>query len=211
MPRKTAAATLATFATAIPLLLLAASCAHGGGEADHGATAAAPTQRPAEATSRPPSTQELAQRPHWVQSKDLQGVMQQIAGLRGAVPSEQLPAHAESPATSEASLAFETAAALGDALADTAVKIPAAAHSRQMSEADRNAFVSVAQTLRDQSMEFRDAARARQVERMQSLLDNMNASCIACHSRFRDFSGTMDFRKADASPTRDRAPLVRRD
>ena len=36
------------------------------------------------------------------------------------------------------------------------------------------------------------------VERMQRTFDRINASCIGCHSRFRDFAGQLDFQRASA-------------
>jgi len=155
---------------------------------------------PSEPVAPTPAARNGEQRPHWVQSKELQGVMQQVAALRGSVPAEELPKDVESPQTRESNVAFESAAALGEALANTAMKIPAAAKSRQMSEADRNAFVAIAQTLHKQAIDVRDAARARKVEKMQSVLDQMNTTCLSCHTRFRDFAGQLDFPKADVSP-----------
>jgi hypothetical protein len=37
---------------------------------------------------------------------------------------------------------------------------------------------------------------------MQRAFDGINASCIACHSRFRDFAGQLDFGRAAAPPPR---------
>jgi cytochrome c556 len=201
MPKKTSVVAVA--ACAAISLLLGASCAQDGRRGAGGTTSPPADTGRAGRESQRPSTTPVAQRPHWEQSKELQGVMQQLAGLRGAVPSAELPQDVESPAGREAATALATAAALGEALADTAVKIPAAARSRPLREADRRAFEAVARTLHDQAIEVRDAARARKVERVQGLIEGMNWTCLSCHSRFRDFAGELEFRKADgASPSR---------
>jgi cytochrome c556 len=146
--------------------------------------------------AKSPASQPALGGPHWVQSQQLRGVMEQLSGLRGAIPKTDMPQDAESPAGNEANLAIASAAALGDALAETAMKIPAAVANHKMSEADRRAFVAQAQTLRDQAIELRDAAKARKLERMQEAMDQLNTTCFACHSRFRDLAGELEFRKA---------------
>jgi cytochrome c556 len=154
------------------------------------------TSREAKPMAKSPASQPVLEGPHWVQSRQLRGVMEQLSGLRGAIPKPDMPQDAESPAGKQANLAIAAAAALGDALSQTAMRIPAAVADRKMTEADRRAFVAQAQTLRDQAVEFRDAAKARKLERMQDAMDQINTTCFACHSRFRDLAGELEFRKA---------------
>ena len=49
-------------------------------------------------------------------------------------------------------------------------------------------------------MELEAAAKEHKVEGMQRAFDGINASCIGCHSRFRDFAGQLDFGRAAAPP-----------
>ncbi len=137
-----------------------------------------------------------AEGPHWVTSQQLRGVMEQLSGLRGAIPQTELPQDPESPAGKQANLAIEAAGALGEALSQTAMKIPAAVSDRKMTEANRREFATLAQTLRDDAVELRDAAKARKMERMQEAMDKINTTCFACHSRFRDLAGELEIRKA---------------
>jgi cytochrome c556 len=167
-------------------VLSATSCTHEEKSAPH---SAAPV-----ATS--PATEPVIEGPHWVQSQQLRGVMEQLSGLRGAIPNTEIPQDPESPQGKQANLAIEAVAALGEALSETAMKIPGAVANHKMNEADRRAFVAEAQTLRDQAIELRDAAKSRKLERMQAAMDQLNTTCFACHSRFRDLAGELEIRKA---------------
>lgn len=137
-------------------------------------------------------------RPHWVQSAQLQSVMQQLSGLHGALPTKDLPQDAESPSGWNAKTAMAAAGALGDALATQAMRIPASVSGKSMTDADRAAFADQAHALHDQAVELRDAARANKVEQVQAAYDKINTTCFACHSRFRDLAGELEFRKAAA-------------
>ena len=65
--------------------------------------------------------------------------------------------------------------------------------------ADREAFEAEAATLRRHAQDLEAAARSNNVERMQRTFDRINASCIGCHSRFRDFAGELDSQRTSAS------------
>jgi cytochrome c556 len=130
-----------------------------------------------------------------MQGERLTKVMGQIAGLHGALP-KGLPEDAESPAGLEARRALAEAAALANALADAAKNIPAAVEHKPMSDADRRGFNTEAEQLHEQAIALRNAARANQIEPLQGMLDNINTTCIACHSRYRDFSGELNTHKA---------------
>ena len=135
---------------------------------------------------------------HWTQGERLKKVMEQIAGLHGAFP-KGLPEDAESSAGLEARRTLSEAAAVADALADAAKTIPSAVENKPMSVTDRRGFVAEAGRLRDQAVLLRDAARVNHVEPLQGMLDNINATCIACHSRYRDISGELNTHKASTS------------
>jgi cytochrome c556 len=57
--------------------------------------------------------------------------------------------------------------------------------------AERQAFNSIAQTLHQQAGELADSARAGDLAAMNRVRDEINATCNACHQRFRDVSGPM--------------------
>ena len=158
------------------------------------ATQSSPARPPPPSSSSPMA---ISPQQHWVQSERLKKVMDQLSGLRGAMPKD-LPEDAESPAGREARRALAEAAAVADALADTATRIPAAVEGKTMSDADRRGFVAEAGRLHDQAVALRDAARGNRIEPLQGMLDNINSTCISCHSRYRDFSGELNFRKAMA-------------
>ena len=135
---------------------------------------------------------------HWMQGERLKTVMGQIVGLHEAFP-KGLPEDAESPDGVKARRVLTELASVANALANTATNIPAAVENKSMSDADRRGFRAEAIRLHDQAILLRDAARARQVEPLQGMRDDINATCISCHSRYRDISGDLTSHRASAS------------
>jgi hypothetical protein len=84
-----------------------------------------------------------------------------------------------------------TAARHADLLADTAREIPATVDLKQLSLAERQAFLAIAETLHRQAGELADSARAGDLSAMHRVRDELAATCNACHQRFRDVSGPM--------------------
>lgn len=132
---------------------------------------------------------------HWIQGERLKKVMGQIRGLHEAFP-KGLPEDAESPEGLEARRALVELAAVANALADTAKNIPTAVEKKRMSDTDRHGFVAEAVRLHDQAIVLRDAARANQIEPLQGMRNDIDFTCISCHSRYRDISGDLNSHKA---------------
>jgi soluble cytochrome b562 len=86
-------------------------------------------------------------------------------------------------ATNEAKQ-FANVSALAQALADSADQIPAAASSLPMSDADRASFLARGRTLHDQAVQLETAAKGQIVDEVQRAMDNINATCVSCHSRY---------------------------
>lgn len=167
---------------ALPLLL-ATSCQQ------NTASPTAHVAQPAPVTAAP------APQKHWVQNARLKTVMDQISKLNASFPNG-LPDDVESPAGREAAAATATASSAAEDLARAALEIPTALEGKSVSEADRAGFTAEAQTLHAQAIRIRDAAHKRRLEQMQQTLTEINSTCLACHGRYRDFSGQLDFRKA---------------
>ena len=134
-------------------------------------------------------------RAHSLQDKRLRSLMQQISKMNASLPNG-LPQDVESPAGKDAAAAAKNVVVVADDLARTALEIPNVVKDAPLSEADRRAFDATAQTLHDQAIRLRDEAQRFQVEKMQRTMDGIASTCISCHSRFREFSGDLDFRKA---------------
>ena len=137
---------------------------------------------------------------HWVQNERLRDVMKQIsqhaARWPAGVPDD--PEASSRQAQEEADEAFRDAAALADGLAAAAKQIPRSVADHPMSAEDRAGFQSEAARLREEALRLRKAARARRVEPMQRSLDAISSTCISCHSRYRDFTGELEPRRASA-------------
>jgi cytochrome c556 len=148
---------------------------------------------------------------HGKQGQHLRDTMHRLAGHTAYSPVGKLPADPESQKPVDPKV-FDDAADLAAGLASTAKQIPARAKDRPMSDADRHAFEAEAGTLRRYAVELERAAKAHKIEQMQRAFDGVNASCLACHSRFRDFAGQLDFGKAaaDADLNRDLAAAIAR-
>lgn len=165
------------------VVALLASCRH----SDVAATAApAPTSRvaPTSPTSTPPH--------HWVQSDQLQVVMKKLESASARHWPGSLPDDPEVALTrKERNQVFESGAQLALGLADAAARIPATTRALNLSDADRSAFLTTANGLSEQARMLGMAARKHSVEEMQRHLDAIRASCISCHTRFKDIAGDL--------------------
>jgi hypothetical protein len=135
---------------------------------------------------------------HWVQSDRLRPLMTEIASKAQSDWPTGIPLDPEDKSTGDLPGAIESAAALADELAGAAIRIPQSVTAARMSEADRAGFQAQADTLHQQALRFGRAAREKKVEQMQRSLDGINATCVSCHSRYRDFSGQLDVRRVAA-------------
>ena len=144
-----------------------------------------------------------ARRPgeHWVQDEKLREVMKQVSrhaqGWPAGVPADSESAQSAAE-RADADEAFREAAALADGLSEAARRIPRSVADHPMSADDRRGFAAEAERLRAQALELRRAARGRQVEQMQRRLNAISATCVSCHSQYKDFTGELDPRKASA-------------
>jgi len=77
------------------------------------------------------------------------------------------------------------------ALAQAARRIPEAAARANLPEVDRRAFLAQAETLYDQASRLEDATRRADAAAMRVALTDIDATCVSCHTRFRDVSGTL--------------------
>jgi hypothetical protein len=134
---------------------------------------------------------------HWVQDERLRGVMAELSRQTSHWPAG-VPDDPEAPLAADVADSFRQAARLADGLAAAAQNIPRAVADREMSAETRRGFNAEARRLHKQSLELKEAARGRKVERMQRLLDGISSSCISCHSQYRDFTGELDAHRAAA-------------
>src|SRR5688572_28734860 len=134
---------------------------------------------------------------------DLRQTMHRLGEQMAYSPTGKLPPDPESQKPVDP-LVFDEAAEQAAGVARAAGQIPHAVKSQQLSDADIRAFKAEAETLRAHALSLERAARERNVEQMQRASDRINASCIACHSRFRDFAGDIEFPRSEG-PRRPRA------
>ena len=142
--------------------------------------------------STAPAKQRVVRTQHWIQNDALQAIMKKLdATTAGHWPST-LPDDPEAPSTvTERNQAFKDGAMLAFALEEAAQQIPNSIEEVNLSDADRTAFISTAQVLSDQARELGRAARRRSIEAMHEHLDATRATCISCHTRFKDISGAL--------------------
>ncbi|HEX8913827.1 MAG TPA: hypothetical protein VF796_15875 [Humisphaera sp.] len=142
---------------------------------------------------------------HWVQAPQLRAVMQRVSAAATAGWPKTLPSDVESPADPSAmDRSYEAAAQLADALSASARRIPDAIAGKTMSDDVRTGFLAEASILRTQAEQLGTEARARRAESMARTLDQINATCVTCHSRYRDLAGTLDFPRAMGEGVRGR-------
>lgn len=146
---------------------------------------------------------------HSVQTPQLQALMKVIAMTAEDHTPRTRPVDVETP-TSKADLekAYAQAAILADALVTAADRIPAAVEDRDLSAETRSGFLAEAGTLKRLSTDLKRFASEKKAESMSRSLDQINATCITCHTRYRDLTGTLDATRADAGYY-DRLPVAR--
>jgi cytochrome c556 len=132
---------------------------------------------------------------HAAQGKHLRETMHQLAEKNAYSPTANLPPDPESD-KKIAPKVFDDAAKFASGLAETASKITTSKRDKKLSDAERTAFDAEANNLRSRALDLQRAANEHKVEAMQRAFDGINSSCIACHNRFRDFAGQLDFGRA---------------
>ncbi len=158
---------------------------------------------------KPPPAQPAPASRHSVQTPQLQALMKVIAMTADDYTPRTRPIDVESP-TPKADLekAYAQAGILADALVTAADRIPAAVEDRPLSAETRSGFLAEARTLRRLSVDLKKFASEKKAESMSRSLDQINATCITCHTRYRDLTGTLDATRADAGYY-DALPLAR--
>ena len=132
---------------------------------------------------------------HWVQDQQLRTVMAELSLKTRESWPRGLPDDPEVPARPREET-FRQAASLADDLASAAGRIPDSVAKLPLSEADRRGFSAEASRLHDNALRLKEAAGQRKLEPMQRALDQVNSSCIACHSKYRDFTGELNAQRA---------------
>jgi cytochrome c556 len=138
-----------------------------------------------------PATRPAVATQHWIQDDELQLLMKKLGRNTAAHWPNTLPDDPETIATTaERNEAFKKGAKLASDLADSAEQLREEVEKFSLSEADRIAFIGTAQALREDARKLNKASRRHNIEEMQKQLDAARASCISCHTRFKDISGT---------------------
>lgn len=138
---------------------------------------------------------------HWMQTPELKALMVRLGHAADATP--RLPGDAENPpAPEELDKAFANAATLAEQLSGASRDIPAAAAWLKLNEGDRRGFVAEAESLGKYAAQLKRDATARQAEAMDRTLTQINATCVTCHTRYRDRSVDVDPFQADAGGER---------
>ena len=131
---------------------------------------------------------------HWVQSEQLQGLMDRLAARRWSATGTS-DKDVESPAGADEDT--RRVSALAAELAAMATNIPTSVNLSSLSASDRAAFIAEADNLHDEAMNLQRAADRKQIERMQGAMKAIDGTCLACHSRFRDLTGVLDRNRAE--------------
>ena len=139
---------------------------------------------------------------HSVQVRQLKGLMQVISHTATTRWPKTMPTDVEQPVDAASQQkAYDQAAMLADSLAIAAGQIPAAADEKTLPEDVRSGFLAEARKLRDLAQQLKKDAQGERAESMQRTLDSINATCLNCHSKYRDLTGNIDFPRVRANRT----------
>jgi hypothetical protein len=180
------------------VFLSVASCRHDGGPSPGAGRRQGIQDLPAGGTAAPRPAAPRPAPQHWVQNDQLRAVMGELSLRTRESWPKDLPEDPEASRPWDRGRAFGDAARLAEGLAEAADRIPLSVRDAPMSADDRRGFVAEARRLRESALQLRAAAGGRRLEPMQRSLDQINSACIACHSRYRDFAGELNTRKASA-------------
>ena len=123
---------------------------------------------------------------HVIHSKDLRRVMKRLdREKRKSWPHKIAEEYAEASAK-EKERALTEAALLVVGLAEAVARIPGAVVGIGMTEADRDAFLTQVDMLRDHAMDLSETAASGDLKGMPGVLDSITATCNACHNQFRE-------------------------
>ncbi len=162
------------------------------------ATAADAREKPAAQTREapppapaPPRDLEAARR-HAIHTDRLQVIM---AGL-GSQVTKTWPQEMEPPPDTGGSAEYEEARQLAAALARAADQIPEAIVGVPLKDEERRAFMSRVSELRSYASRLETSAARRNSRQMRSSLRDIQGTCYACHDRFREVAGPIQFGRA---------------
>jgi len=129
--------------------------------------------------------------PHWIQDKKLRQVMSEVARRLPNLPRDGNPGTGLTtrPVSAEE---FYQIATIAAALSDSSEQIAPVVTNIAMSDSDRRGFTADTQSLREQAYRLQQAADSHDIDAVKHSMDAINATCISCHSRYRDFSGQID-------------------
>lgn len=125
---------------------------------------------------------------HWLQHAELRSLMKQIEEDRqktvntvavGDAATLHPDAHRDFLAASEAA----------KRLALSAKEMRKVTADIQMTEEDRKAFDEEVDALRNEARKFSIITRKRRADLIEERMQALEATCISCHTRFRDMAG----------------------
>ncbi len=128
---------------------------------------------------------------HWVYDRELRDLMVKLQRETTQHWPQELNDEHTAALSPRREMAFEQVGPLADALAQAADGIPEIVAHLDLSEADRRAFVVQAVTLGDQARRLTLAGREKDESKMRSVLEDISATCRACHVRFLDLTGPL--------------------
>lgn len=145
--------------------------------------------RETSASAMPPTSRPM----HSVQVRQLKPLMQVLLQTTSTRWPKTLPTDVEQPVDPAAQQkAYDQAATLADELTIAAGQIPAVVGGKSLPEDLRAGFLAEAAALKSQAVELKANATQKRAESMSRNLDAINATCINCHSKYRDLTGNVD-------------------
>jgi hypothetical protein len=136
-----------------------------------------PAETPGRASSSPGAV-------HAIHTEDLQVAMRSLN--RRTTEDFAAELYTGTPSSGNLSRISDAAAAVAQA----ARRLPETVTGAQVSDQDRIEFTTLANQMHEQATQLKSAADANDVPRLRTTMDRLNATCTACHSRFRPKAGT---------------------
>ncbi len=142
----------------------------------------------------PPPEAMAGEARHAVHTAQLRRIMKDLGRRRRVSWPQEVEEEYAADERETRAQTLERSKHVASSLATASKLIPAAIADAEMSDEDRKGFAAQVDVLHKQSLDLHGLAIRGDVRGMKRLLEEIDATCKACHDRYRDVAGPLSAR-----------------